>query len=129
MIEAQSSIRKTFFEFKWDPRVGPVFFINVGDRRLGFALFCHRQPERCFTFFGHTSPLCSRCTGLVAGFLGLIVLPLFQMPIPLFASALLMAPMVIDGVSELAGFRVSNNLLRFLTGLMFTFGFLSLMVK
>jgi uncharacterized membrane protein len=38
-------------------------------------------------------------------------------------------PMTADGISQLAGFRESNNGLRLLTGFMFTFGFMSMLVK
>jgi uncharacterized membrane protein len=63
------------------------------------------------------------------GFFGFIWLTLLQMQIPLIAVLLMMLPMAIDGISQLVGLRESNNVLRFLTGFMFTFGFVSLLVK
>jgi uncharacterized membrane protein len=124
-----SSVRKRFLEFKWEARAGPVLFINVGETKLGLALFCHRRLDRSFTILGYNSPLCSRCTGLLLGFFGFIWLTLFQVHIPAMAVILLMVPMVIDGISQLAGFRESNNVVRLLTGFMFTFGFMSMLVK
>jgi uncharacterized membrane protein len=130
LIGAQAfSVRKRFLEFRWEARAGPILFINVGDKKLGLAFFCHRRPDRSFTILGYKSPLCSRCTGLLLGFFGFIWLGLFQVHIPAMAVILLMVPTVIDGVSQLAGFRESNNLTRLLTGFMFTFGFISMLVK
>jgi uncharacterized membrane protein len=63
------------------------------------------------------------------GFFGLIWLTLLQIQIPPIAVLLMMLPMAIDGISQLVGLRESNNVLRFLTGFMFTFGFVSLLVK
>ena len=121
--------KKRLFVFKWETRAGPVLFINFGEKKLGLALFCHRKPERSFTIFGHTSPLCSRCTGLMMGFSGFIWLALFHVQIPPIAAVLMMAPIMIDGASQLFGFRESNNALRLITGFMFTFALMALLVK
>ena len=130
MIGAQSSsVRKWFLEFKWEARAGPVLFINVGETKLGLALFCHRRNDGSFTILGYKSPLCSRCTGLLLGFFGFVWQALFQVHIPAIAVTLLMVPMVIDGISQLAGLRESNNMFQLLTGFMFTFGFMSMLVK
>src|SRR5687768_17707700 len=34
----------------------------------GFAVVCHQLPERSYFIFGHKLAVCSRCTGLYAGF-------------------------------------------------------------
>jgi uncharacterized membrane protein len=56
---------------------------------------------------------------------------LLNVHIPLVAVALMMMmmPMVVDGISQFFGFRESNNVVRLLTGLMFTFGLTSMLVK
>ena len=129
LIGAESSVNKRLFEFKWDSHAGPVLFLNVGNKKIGFALFCHRKPERCFTLLGHTSPICSRCTGLLLGFTGIIALSFFHIQIPIIAALLMMTPIIVDGFSQLKGFRESNNALRLLTGFLFTFAFVSMLVK
>jgi len=63
------------------------------------------------------------------GFSGFIWLALLHVQIPLIVVAMMMAPMIIDGVSQLFGFRESNNALRLFTGFMFTFGLIALLVK
>jgi len=130
LIGPQSApVKRRIFEFIWDARAGPVLLLNVGKKQLGFAFFCHRRPERSLAILGHTFPICSRCTGLLVGFFGFISLALLNLQIPLFAGIVMMVPMVIDGTSQLTGFGESNNMLRLLTGFLFTFGFLSLVVK
>ncbi|HKM60570.1 MAG TPA: DUF2085 domain-containing protein [Candidatus Bathyarchaeia archaeon] len=127
LIGAQpTSVKRRIFEFIWDARAGPVLLLNIGEKRLGFAFFCHRRPERSFVIQGHTFPLCSRCTGLLLGFFGFISLALFNLQIPLFAAFMMLLLLAVDGTSQLTGLRESNNLLRLLTGVLFTFGFLSL---
>src|SRR5688572_31637307 len=34
----------------------------------GFAVVCHQLAERSYFIFGHKLAVCSRCTGLYAGF-------------------------------------------------------------
>ncbi|MCK5561790.1 MAG: DUF2085 domain-containing protein [Thermoplasmata archaeon] len=69
-------------------------------------------------------PICSRClgvySGLIIGFLLPVFIPdiLFMDPnILLFLMLLFLAPMAIDGLTQLLGLRQSNNILRFCTGL------------
>ncbi len=43
----------------------------------GFSYLCHQLPERSFHLAGHPFAVCSRCTGLYAGFaLATLALPL-----------------------------------------------------
>ena len=85
---------------------------------------CHQRPERCFELNGKPMPICSRClgvySGLIIGFLLPVFIPriLFMDPnILLFLMLLFLAPMAIDGLTQLLGLRQSNNILRFCTGL------------
>ena len=84
-------------------------------------LLCHQKPERSYSMAGEPLIVCSRCLGIYAGFL--ITLPFLIAAFGLFAKSLnfifallLLAPMGIDGVSQLFKFRESNNPLRFFTG-------------
>ena len=130
LIELQlSPVKRRRFEFTWDKRAGPILFVNFGQKRLELALFCHRNPERSFSLLGCTMPICARCSGLLLGFLGFALSVFLQLHFPLVAEALMMVPMAVDGVSQMVGFRESNNRLRLFTGFMFTFGFMMLAVK
>lgn len=123
------SRQKLFLDLEWDSRAGPIMVIGYGNTKLGLALICHRKPERCLTFFGHKSLLCSRCTGISIGFFVFVGLMFLHTPIPMFAGIVLTLPMLADGFSQLLGIRQSNNALRLLTGFLFPIGFLSLLVK
>jgi uncharacterized membrane protein len=78
---------------------------------------CHRRCERSFFVRGRQFGVCARCTGLL---IGLVLSPL---AVPLGAGILVpaagaaMVLLAIDGGSQLAGWRVSTNRLRLLTGL------------
>jgi uncharacterized membrane protein len=93
---------------------------------------CHRLPERTFNIKGHYFPVCSRCTGLLLGFLSFFIFLYFN-HIPysinlLIFSVLIMFPTVIDGYTQLIGLRESNNALRFFTGLIGGIGMVICMI-
>lgn len=84
-------------------------------------LICHRIPERSFFIKGHQFPVCSRCTGFYIGLLVYIIYAYFffvdyNIILMIFA-ALLVVPMAVDGTTQLLTDRLSNNILRFITGL------------
>ncbi|MBN1264245.1 MAG: DUF2085 domain-containing protein [Anaerolineales bacterium] len=45
----------------------PQGFLGKADA-IGYAV-CHQIEERSFSFFGHVSPMCARCTGMYTGVL------------------------------------------------------------
>ena len=82
---------------------------------------CHRIPERTFNIRGHYFPVCSRCTGFyIAAFSYFIFVYYFYVqytPILILLAILMIIPALLDGFTQLIGFRQSNNILRLLTGL------------
>jgi uncharacterized membrane protein len=45
----------------------------------GFGIFCHQRPDRSYFIEGHKLAVCSRCTGLYAGFaFTLLIYPLVR---------------------------------------------------
>src|SRR5687768_8245933 len=90
----------------------------------GFAVVCHQLPERSYFIFGHKLAVCSRCTGLYAGFaLTLLLYPLLRPlgsvdwppPVWLVLSAL---PMTIDFGLTFLGIWENIHSSRLLTGLL-----------
>jgi uncharacterized membrane protein len=90
-----------------------------------FSYLCHQIPERSFHLAGEQFAVCSRCTGLYAGFaLATLTYPLFRSLrttdtpriIWLFASAL---PLAIDFSLTYFGFWQNNHFTRFTTGALF----------
>lgn len=95
-------------------------------------LICHRKPERSFFIKGHQFPVCSRCTGF---YISLIIY--FTYTYYFFVdynfylltfAILLLIPSAIDGLTQLFEYRESNNILRFITGLMGGLG-LGILIK
>lgn len=81
---------------------------------------CHRRPDRSFFFRGHQFPVCARCTGFIVGTLCYCVfsrfVPVFYSYELLILAILMQLPYIIDGTTQLLGYRESNNNLRFVTG-------------
>lgn len=112
-------------EFNWDAGMGPVMSIHYKSKKFGFAI-CHRQEDRCIKLFGHTSFLCARCTGILAGFVLVLLFQCLSFPgiiVPWAVSVGLMIPLIIDGCTQFTGLRESNNALRFISGILFVPGF------
>ena len=103
--------------------MGPVFFLNFRQKQIQLV-FCHRLKERSITLLGHTLPICSRCTGVYVGFMVAIVLLILKIKIPLVLSVPMLSPLILDGFTQLFGLRSSTNLLRLLTGIIFSIGLL-----
>ncbi|MHA2260723.1 MAG: DUF2085 domain-containing protein [Promethearchaeota archaeon] len=79
---------------------------------------CHQLPTRSIWIFGSNMALCSRSFGI---YLGLLLIGIFlglkgTKKIYWKSAIILMVPVVIDGVTQFKGLRISNNYLRFITG-------------
>ena len=86
-----------------------------------FKYFCHQMPERTFKIKGHYLPVCARCTGFYISIFTYIILAIF-IPITysinsIVLGILFLIPAGVDGTTQFFGLRNSNNILRFITGL------------
>ncbi len=88
----------------------------------GFGIFCHQDPDRSYFIEGHKLAVCSRCTGLYAGFaFTLLIYPLLRSlrsaATPprkmLFLAAL---PLLIDFSLTFLGIWENTHTSRLLTG-------------
>ena len=80
---------------------------------------CHKKPERSFFINGRQLPVCARCTGILCGyFLGILISVLWKCP-NWGLSLLLAVPMLVDGIIQRITTYLSNNPLRFITGILF----------
>jgi uncharacterized membrane protein len=95
---------------------------------LVYIVPCHRKPERCFHIKGKPIPLCTRCMGILLGFIAIPFLLYFQFALPFWVSVCLQVPMVVDGYTQLKKWRMSTNLLRVTTGLVSGFGLANIVV-
>ena len=82
---------------------------------------CHKRKERSLVIGGRQFPMCYRCMTILLGYLAVVPLLLLATDVSFFKMVLfgilLNIPMVVDGYSQLRGWRVSNNFLRSITGL------------
>jgi uncharacterized membrane protein len=90
---------------------------------LVFSSLCHQLSERSFSLFGFKLAVCARCFGIYIGLLsGALMYPLLnrgeKVPPP-WLILVSIAPLALDGITQILGFRESNNLLRLVTGFLF----------
>jgi len=130
LIQAEEKKQRLLsFKFSWQPRVGPVLFVTFRGKKYGMAFFCHRIEERCIKIGNHTSFLCARCTGLVAGALLSVALLAVHIALPLYVLSVFCAPLLFDGFTQLSNLRTSNNPLRFLSGILFAIGIMLILFQ
>ncbi|MFH1587130.1 MAG: DUF2085 domain-containing protein [Candidatus Diapherotrites archaeon] len=110
--------------------LGGVFDLPSQIIYLIFRPFCHQIPERSFFLFGYPLGVCARCFGIYFGLLiSALIYPKIKkvdnLKFPKIHWMLLaLAPLAIDGITQLVGLRESTNLLRLTTG--FIFGYVLL---
>ena len=83
---------------------------------------CHCREDRSFYWHGKKFPICARCTGELAGILIGAVSCFFLRP-SLKTAIILMVTMVADGMIQSLSHYESTNPKRFITGLLFGYGF------
>jgi len=87
-------------------------------------LVCHQIPERTLWIGGRYLPVCARDTGAYLGFyIGYLLLSMRKKeacgPPNLWITLFMVAPMIVDAVTQFIGLRTSTNELRLVTGLLF----------
>ena len=82
---------------------------------------CHQRPERSFFVRGYQMPVCARCEGELIGILVALIAIWFVRPV-WWLMALIMVPMIVDGLIQALTKYESNNWRRLITGLLFGFG-------
>jgi uncharacterized membrane protein len=112
-------------KFAWDSRVGPTLLVSFKKWKISLV-FCHRRADRCIRIFGHTSFLCARCTGLCIGVIPVLFFALSNTSIPIVWALIFILPLIVDSFTQIMGIRESNNLMRLITGILFTPSFYSL---
>ncbi|MBU5227519.1 DUF2085 domain-containing protein [Clostridium senegalense] len=88
------------------------------EKILKYMFFCHRMPERSFFLKNKQFPICARCTGILVGYFIGIIYSILTKKINFFLLFIFMIPISIDGIGQLYGYWNSNNIRRFLTGIL-----------
>ena len=113
------------------PALAPILMANsyAGPANLIYSAYrfaCHQLPSRSYFIFGQQMAYCHRDTAIyTALFLSIVIFGLVRhriKPLPLPAYALFVAPMALDGLTQLVGLRVSSWQLRTVTGALFGIG-------
>jgi uncharacterized membrane protein len=113
------------------PLLAPVLMASgfTGPSNLIYSAYrfaCHQLPSRSFFIFGHQMAFCQRDTAIYASlFLAVILFGFVRhrvKPLPWQAYIAFIAPMALDGITQLFGLRSSNWQLRVITGVLFGIG-------
>lgn len=88
---------------------------------------CHCREDRSFYYKGKKFPLCARCTGELLGIItSFLTYSVVHPSVPL--AALLMIPLIIDGLVQLKTAYESTNPRRLITGILFGYGLASIFI-
>ena len=96
-------------------------------RWLPIILGCHCRADRSFFWRGKQFPICARCTGELVGMIAGLVLCFFPRP-AVWVMPVLMVPMIADGLIQLKTAYESTNPRRFVTGVLFGYGLMTLLI-
>ena len=83
-------------------------------------LFCHQIPTRSFWIVGSNLGVCARCFGLYISFLStwLLLVVRFKRHFLWKWGIVLIIPILLDGITQTLGLRMSTNYFRFSTGVL-----------
>lgn len=82
---------------------------------------CHQRADRSFFVKGQQMPVCARCEGEIIGMIIAVIAIFFLRP-GFVVPAVLMIPMIVDGLIQNLGHIESNNIRRLITGILFGYG-------
>ncbi len=92
--------------------------------RISFSDLCHQLHHRSFHILGHPMAVCARDFGIYAGMLIGSLAVLFWgdqlKELPAWLILVATVPIALDGGTQFIGLRESSNILRLLTGLIFS---------
>lgn len=82
---------------------------------------CHQIHERSFSFYNYQFPLCARCTGILFGYFLALILLIVNVKVKFYICLFMTVPLVVDGTLQYFLKVMSNNIRRFITGILFGF--------
>lgn len=88
---------------------------------------CHCRDDRSFHYKGKKFPICARCTGELVGMIASIPLYFFIKP-DIVVLIAMMIPMILDGLIQNIFLIESDNVRRFLTGILFGYSLITLFI-
>lgn len=101
--------------------------MNILYKWLPRVFLCHCRDDRSFHYKGVKFPICARCTGELVGILsGIVLYPFIKLDTWVYF--ILMIPLITDGLVQLKTKYESNNIKRFITGILFGYSLVSLFI-
>jgi uncharacterized membrane protein len=97
--------------------------------KIGNWFGCHQLQERSFFISGYQLPLCARCTGIFTGTILAIPILILKIDIPTYILVISLFPMILDGMVQYFNIFKSTNFRRFITGFLFGFSHICIIVK
>ena len=91
-----------------------------------FSVCCHQKEERSFFIKNHQFPLCARCTGIWLSSPIALITFIIGYSIKIRYCIFLMIPLIVDGTVQLLKIKHSTNMRRFITGLLYGYGSMTL---
>lgn len=95
--------------------------------KIGNICGCHQRADRSFFIRGYQFPLCTRCTGLLFGYIASIILRKLCLP-PIWLCMSFLLIMFIDWFLQYRNISQSTNLRRLITGILCGYGLLTLVI-
>ncbi|WP_211220725.1 DUF2085 domain-containing protein [Paenibacillus terrigena] len=86
--------------------------------RIGCQSGCHQRADRSFAWQGYQFPICARCTGVILGQIGMVILLLMSVRITLGVSVIGLGIMFIDWLLQRLKVKESTNWRRLITGIL-----------
>lgn len=92
--------------------------------QIGAKTGCHQRADRSFFYKGYQFPICARCTGVLIGYVAvLICIPFF---LPSFVLGITFcAVMFIDWFIQFVKIKESTNIRRLITGVIGGYGIIT----
>lgn len=100
-----------------------IFLMNI------FSNTCHQRADRSFFVNKYQFPMCTRCTGLLGGYILGLILVILGNEINIFLNIMFIIIMLIDWLVQYKGIRMSNNFRRLFTGLLCGIGIIGILSK
>lgn len=91
--------------------------IVLKKKYLVYFFACHQKVTRSFLIHGKTFSLCARCTGILLGIFGSLVL--IKWGYDLILIILMSLPLILDGILQKVSSYKSNNGKRIISGILF----------
>lgn len=89
---------------------------------------CHQIYERSFSLCNYQFPICARCTGILCGYILAIISLIIRIKVELYICVIMILPLILDGSLQYFVKVMSNNIRRFITGILFGFAIVQIIL-